>query len=88
MNELSRLTAGTLATLLLAACATAPLPEYSRKHPANPDAAQAPAPAVSGALEAYRGAAARTGSPAAATAHENIPAPANDDQPAEHRHEH
>jgi len=41
-------------TLLLAACATIPPPEYSREHPASPDAESAPVEPVSTSLPSYR----------------------------------
>jgi hypothetical protein len=57
MNTRSRKLVPTLAaTLLLSACASLPAPEYARQHPANPDAIQAPAPAMSSALDNYRSA--------------------------------
>lgn len=60
MKPISRRTPGVLAaTLLLAACATVSAPEYSRQHPANPEAIQAPAPKTSSALDAYQSATAR-----------------------------
>jgi hypothetical protein len=60
MKPISRSTHGLLAaTLLLAACGTVSAPEYSRQHPANPEAAQAPAPKTSSALDTYQPAAAR-----------------------------
>ncbi len=69
MNPRSRNTFGVLAmTLLLPACATVATPEYPRQHPANPYAIQAPAPATSSALDAYRPATRKeqSGQPAAA----------------------
>ena len=45
-----------VAALLLAACASAPAPEYSAEHPANPAAAAAPATPQPSALAAYRSA--------------------------------
>jgi starvation-inducible outer membrane lipoprotein len=41
-------------TLLLAACATIPPPEYSRNHPANSDAQAAPIEPTSVTLSSYR----------------------------------
>lgn len=55
MKTLSRNAPGMpAATLLLAACTTLSAPEYSRQHPANPEATQAPS-----ALDSYQPAAAR-----------------------------
>jgi len=55
MKPISRSTPGVLAaTLLLAACATVSAPEYSRQHPANPEATQAPATSASSALDTYQ----------------------------------
>ena len=60
MKSNSRNTPGVLAaTLLLAACTTVSAPEYSRQHPANPEATQAPATSASSALDTYQPAAAR-----------------------------
>ena len=42
------------ATSLLAACATIPPPDYSRGHPANPDAQAAPVEPLSVTLSSYR----------------------------------
>ena len=59
MKTISRNAPGVLAaTLLLAACTTLSAPEYSRQHPANPEASQAAAPSVSSALDTYQPAAA------------------------------
>ena len=53
LNELTKtLLAGS--TLLLAACATIPPPEYSKEHPANPDAESAPIEPASTTLASYR----------------------------------
>jgi hypothetical protein len=41
-------------TLLLAACATIPPPDYPRDHPANSDAQAEPIQAPSGTLSSYR----------------------------------
>ena len=41
-------------TLLLAACATIPPPEYSSEHPANPNAESAPIEVASITLGSYR----------------------------------
>jgi hypothetical protein len=55
MKTISRNAPGVLAaTLLLAACTTLSAPEYSRQHPANPEASQAPATSVSSALDTYQ----------------------------------
>lgn len=60
MKTLSRNAPGMpAATLLLAACTTLSAPEYSRQHPANPEATQAPATSISSALDSYQPAAAR-----------------------------
>jgi len=60
MKSISRNAPGMLAaTLLLAACTTVSAPEYSRQHPANPEATQAPATSASSALDTYQPAAAR-----------------------------
>lgn len=60
MKPISRNTPAMLAaTLLLVACATVSAPEYSRQHPANPEATQAPATSASSALDTYQPAAAR-----------------------------
>ena len=68
MKPISRNTPGVLAaTLLLAACATVSAPEYSRQHPANPEATQAPAPKTSSALDSYQPAAARKEPPGQST---------------------
>ena len=42
------------AALLLAACASAPAPDYPADHPANPAAAAAPGTPRSSALATYR----------------------------------
>jgi hypothetical protein len=53
LNELrNTLLAGS--TLLLAACATIPPPEYSNEHPANPNAESAPVEAAPTTLGSYR----------------------------------
>jgi hypothetical protein len=53
LNELrNTLLAGS--TLLLAACATIPPPEYSNEHPANPTAESAPVEPASTTLGSYR----------------------------------
>ncbi len=68
MKPISRSTPGVLAaTLLLAACATVSAPEYSWQHPANPEAAQAPATSASSALDTYRPAATRKEPPGQST---------------------
>jgi hypothetical protein len=53
LNELrNTLLAGS--TLLLAACATIPPPEYSSEHPASPNAESVPVEPVSSSLASYR----------------------------------
>jgi hypothetical protein len=53
LNKLrNTLVAGS--TLLLAACATIPPPEYSNEHPANPNAESAPVEPASNTLASYR----------------------------------
>ena len=94
MKPISRNTSGVLAaTLLLAACTTMSAPEYSRQHPANPEATQASATGVSSALDSYQPATARKESPGQATTPEDqdghgtpVPQPAG--QPKEGGHEH
>ena len=68
MKSISRNTPGVLAaTLLLAGCTTVAAPEYSRQHPANPEATQAPATSASSALDTYQPAAARKEPPRPST---------------------
>jgi soluble lytic murein transglycosylase-like protein len=94
MKSISRNTPGLLAaTLLLAACTTVPAPEYSRQHPANPDATQAPATSASSALDTYQSAAARKEPPGQSTTPEgqngqgnSRPRPAG--KPGEDGHDH
>lgn len=96
MSSSARNTFGLLAmTLLLPACATVATPEYPRQHPANPDAIQAPAPAMSSALDGYRPANRKeqSGQPAAPVEPSSSAGPGNsaqqpDDGPAEDDHDH
>ena len=94
MKPISRNTPGVLAaTLLLAACATVSAPEYSRQHPANPEATQAPAPKTSSALDSYQPAAARKEPPGQSTTPEGqdghgSPGPQPAGQPEEDGHDH
>jgi hypothetical protein len=68
MKPISRNAPGVLAaTLLLAACATVSAPEYSRQHPANPEATQAPVTSASSALDTYQPATAREQPPGQST---------------------
>ena len=94
MKSILRNTPGALAaTLLLAACTTLSAPEYSRQHPANPDATQAPATSASSALDTYQPAAARTQPPGQSTTpagpdgHESPESPPAG-QPKEGGHDH
>jgi len=94
MKSISRNTPGVLAaSLLLAACATVPAPEYARQHPANPQATAAPAPKTTSALDNYRPANARKQSPDQSTTPEarNGPdsaGPESAEQPEESNHDH
>lgn len=94
MKSISRNTPGVLAaTLLLAACAAVPAPEYSRQHPANPDATQAPATSASSALDTYQPAAARKEPPGQSTTPEGQdgqgnPGPQPAGQPEEDGYDH
>ena len=94
MKSISRSTLGVLAaTLLLAACATVSAPEYSRQHPANPEAIQAPAPSASSAFDTYQPAAARKQPPGQSTTPEaqdghGSPGPQPAGQPKEDGHDH
>ena len=81
------------ATLLLAACTTISAPEYSRQHPANPEAIQAPATSASSALDAYHPAAARkepAGQPTTPEGRDGqgSPEPQSAAQPGEDGHDH
>jgi len=93
MKPISRNTLDVLAaTLLLAACATVSAPEYSRQHPANPEATQAPAPKTSSALDTYQPAAARKQPPGQSTTPEGqvghgSPGPQPAGQPKEDGHD-
>lgn len=94
MKSISRNTPGVLAaTLLLAACTTVSAPEYSRLHPANPEATQAPAPKTSSVLDTYQSAAASKEPPGQSTAPEGqdghgSPGPQPAGQPKEDGHDH
>ncbi len=94
MKTISRNAPGVLAaTLLLAACATVPTPEYSREHPANPEATQAPATGVSSALDTYQPVAAGKEPPGQSTTREGkdgrgSPDPQPAGQPKEGGHDH
>ncbi len=94
MKPISRNTLGVLAaTLLLAACAAVPAPEYSRRHPANPEATQAPATSAPRALDTYHPAAARKQPPGQSTTPEGqdghgSPGPQPAGQPKEDGHDH
>lgn len=54
MFHLLKTTIAFVALGLVAACATVAVPELSRDHPANPNAAETPAPQRSSALKEYR----------------------------------
>jgi hypothetical protein len=72
MKPISRNAPGVLAaTLLLVACATVSAPEYSPQHPANPEAARAPAASASSALDTYQPATARKEPPGQSTTPES-----------------
>ena len=94
MKTISRIAPGVLAaTLLLAACTTLSAPEYSREHPANPEATQAPATSVSSALDTYQPAAAGKEPPGQSTTPEGqvgpgSPEPKPAGQPKEGGHDH
>jgi len=93
MKSISRNTPGALAaTLLLAACTTVSAPEYSRQHPANPDATQAPATSASSVLDTYQSAA-RKEPPGQSTTPEGqdghgSPGPQPAGQPKDDGHDH
>jgi hypothetical protein len=93
MKSISRNAPGMLAaTLLLAACTTVSAPEYSRQHPANPEATQAPATSASSALDTYQ-TAARKEPPGQSTTPESedgreSPARLPSGQPKEDGHDH
>ncbi|HKQ26320.1 MAG TPA: hypothetical protein VJT81_17865 [Burkholderiales bacterium] len=94
MKTISRNAPGVLAaTLLLAACTTLSAPEYSRQHPANPEATQAAAPSASNALDTYQPATARKEPPGQSTTPEwqdgrESPEPQPAAQPKEDGHDH
>jgi hypothetical protein len=94
MKPFLRTTPGVLAvTLLLAACTTVTAPEYSRQHPANPEATQAPATSASSALNTYQPAAARKEPTGQSTTPEGqdghgSPGPQPAGQPEEDGHDH
>ena len=94
MKPFLRTTPGVLAaTLLLTACTTVSAPEYSRQHPANPEATQAPASSASNALDAYQPPAARKEPPAQPTTPESqdsqgTPEPQPAGKPEEDGHDH
>ncbi len=94
MKPFLRTTPGVLAaTLLLAACTTVSAPEYSRQHPANPEATQAPATSASSAFDTYQPAAARKEPARQSTTPESqdgqgSPGPQPAGQPGEDGHDH
>jgi len=94
MKPISRNTPGVLAAiLLLAACTTVSAPEYSRQHPANPEATQAPTPKTTSALDTYRPAATRKQPSDQSTTPEGqdghgSPGPQRAGQPKEDGHDH
>lgn len=61
------------AALLLAACASAPAPQYAQDNPANPAAAAAPSGSQPSALATYRSLGARSPAQPAATGAEADP---------------
>jgi len=93
MKTISRNAPGVLAaTLLLAACTTLSAPEYSRQHPANPEASKAPATSVSSVLDTYQPAAAGKEPPGQSTTLEGqvghgSPQPKPAGQPKESGHD-
>ena len=94
MKSISPNTPGVLAaTLLLAACTTVSAPQYSRQHPANPEAIQTPATSTSSTLDTYQAAAARKEPPGQSTTPEGqaghaSPGPQPAGQPKEDAHDH
>ncbi len=80
------------ATLLLAACTTLSAPEYSRQHPANPEATESAATSASSALHTYQPAAAGKEPPSQSTTPEGkdgrgSPDPQPAGQPKESGHD-
>jgi len=72
--------------LLLAACASTPPPDYPQDHPANPQAAAAPADEMPSALASYRAAGAPAAArPAGAAGEPDRPKSEKEDPHAGHR---